>query len=115
VEVTTAVEPLKQLPQLVAAAAARVAAAAAAQQQQQLMLELPPQQQQQQQEPLLLEAGGEYLEAQAVPMAAAGAAAVAVGGRGVFDQGLLLQEFREAVAAEVSAATQQILAQQVRC
>jgi hypothetical protein len=91
VEVATAVEPLKQLPQLVAAAAARVAAATL-------------QQQQQQQQQLLLESGGDGLEGQ--PPAAA-----AVGG--VLDQSLLLQEIREAVAAEVANATQQLISQQV--
>jgi hypothetical protein len=90
VEVATAVEPLKQLPQLVAAAAARVAAATL--------------QQQQQQQQTLLESGGDGLEGQ--PPAAA-----AVGG--VLDQSLLLQEIREAVAAEVANATQQLISQQV--
>ena len=89
VEVATAVEPLKQLPQLVAAAAARVAAATL---------------QQQQQQQLLLESGGDGMEGQ--PPAAA-----AVGG--VLDQSLLLQEIREAVVAEVANATQQLISQQV--
>jgi hypothetical protein len=103
VEVATAVEPLKQLPQLVAAAAARVAAAAAVQQQQQ---------QQQQQPELLLEGG--MLDAHATAAGAAGttAAAAAAGGPAL-DQELLLQELRVVVAGELAKTTQQIMSQQV--
>jgi hypothetical protein len=95
VEVATAVEPLKQLPQLVAAAAARVASAAV---------------QQQQQQQLLLESSGEAGEGQLQQTAAA---AAAVGGGAVLDQTLLVREVREAVAGEVTTAMQQLLNQQV--
>jgi hypothetical protein len=84
IEVAAAVEPLKQLPQLVAAAAAKAAA------------------QQQQQQALQVEG---YEDAAGVPLSAAASAA---------DQSLLLEQLRELVAAEVATATQQILSQQVR-
>jgi hypothetical protein len=89
IEVAAAVEPLKQLPQLVAAAAAKAAA----------------QQQQQQQ---ALQAEGLDESAGSAGLSSSSSAAAAV------DQSLLLEQLRELVAAEVAAATQQIMNQQVR-
>jgi hypothetical protein len=86
IEVAAAVEPLKQLPQLVAAAAAKAAA-----------------QQQQQQ---ALQAEGYDTSTSAGSMSSSAAAAAV-------DQSLLLEQLRELVAAEVANATQQILNQQV--
>lgn len=80
VEVATAVEPLKQLPQLVTAAAAKAAA------------------QQQQQQPVFASVDEQQL--------------AAAGGAGV-DRALLISELRDLVSAEVSAATQQLMSQQV--
>jgi hypothetical protein len=90
IEVAAAVEPLKQLPQLVAAAAAKAAA----------------QQQQQQQQ------AADYDGATAaggMPSSSSSSSAAAA-----VDQSLLVEQLRELVAAEVATATQQILNQQVR-
>jgi hypothetical protein len=86
IEVAAAVEPLKQLPQLVAAAAAKAAA--------------------QQQQQVLQAEGYDGTTAAAGGMASSPAAAAAA-------QSLLLEQLRELIAAEVATATQQILSQQV--
>uniref|UniRef100_A0A383VRZ9 Uncharacterized protein n=1 Tax=Tetradesmus obliquus TaxID=3088 RepID=A0A383VRZ9_TETOB len=82
IEVAAAVEPLKQLPQLVAAAAAKAAA-----------------QQQQQQQQQALQAEG--YDGPPAPVAAA-----------AVDQSEMVEQLRQLVAAEVATATQQILSQQ---